>query len=207
MRSAQCVPLAYALLIAHCALVPSTVRAQGFLPPKSSSTTVIAESQGPLLIGDKVPERLNVQDENGKKRHLLTYKSPLEVMVVGFYTATCPDKVSRWDEMARFYTDYKDWRVSFVAINAGDAAARADLAKKMAKAGLDIPLLEEEDHALTQFFRIGSIPMLVIIDEFGDFRYRGPLGRDARQAIEAVISHIDPVAHPQPLAQEECSVE
>jgi hypothetical protein len=206
-RSTQCVLFMHALRVAFCAMLPCTLYSQGVLPPKTSTTTAPAELDRPLLIGEKVPESFLVTDDRGNSRGLLTYKSAIDIMVVGFLSSTCPDRVARWGELERFYETYKGWHVAFVAINAGSPEIRADLSKRTARAGLPIPVLEDPNRLLTQAFKVGSVPFLVIIDESEVLRYRGPPGKDARQAIEAVIGHMVPVPNPEPLTQEECSVQ
>jgi len=76
----------------------------------------------------------------------------------------------------------------------------------MEKAGLEFPLLDEEEHALSRNFKIGAVPELVIIDESGYLRYRGPAGKDARAAIEAVIGHMVPVPNPEPSDSGGCPI-
>jgi AhpC/TSA family protein len=194
------------LLFAVCYLLCAVCYGQGFLPPKASSSSATNEAKGPLLIGDKVPEHLKVADQDGKKRGLLTYKSPLEVMVVVVFTSNCAEQEARWKEIARFYEAYKDWRVSFVALYIGGLEARDAFAKRLVKTYPDVPLLTEEDHAVTELLNVQFIPELVIIDESGDLRYRGPVGKDARKAIEAVISHLEPVANPEPASSTGCPI-
>jgi thiol-disulfide isomerase/thioredoxin len=196
--------LVFGILI-FCTAI-SEVRAQGFLPPTSSSATTTTEVQGPLLIGAKVPETLTALEANGKKRPLLTFKSAVEVMVVGFFSSHCSKKESHWGEIAHFYQDYKDWGVAFVAINAGGIASREELAKQLGKAELNFTLLDEQEHALSSAFKITGVPELVIFDESGYLRYRGPIGKDARAAIEALIGHIVPVPNPEPPVTGGCSV-
>ena len=174
------------------------LNAQGFLPPKESSSTATTTAQGPLLIGEKVPESLVVLDENGKKRPLLSYKSAIEVMVLAVFSAGCPAKDAKWTEMARFYEEYKGWGVSFVAMNAGSPDSRTELAKTLYKEGLPILLVDSGDRSLWPILKVEYTPEVLIIDESGDLHYRGPVGKEARQAIEAVIGHMDPVPNPEP---------
>ena len=143
-------------------------------------------------------EDTEVLDDRGKKRGLLTYKSPLEVMVIVAFSSQCAEQEARWKEIARFYEDYKDWRVSFVAIYAGSPDAGEVFAKKFAKTYAEVPLLTEEERFLTKVLNVQSVPEIVILDESGDLRYRGPVGKDARKAIEAVIGHLEPVPEPEP---------
>ncbi len=185
-------------LFAFCYLLSAFCYGQGFLPPKESSSTATTEVHGPLQIGDKVPESLSVLDENGKSRALLTYKSAVDVMVIGFFSSSCPANVSRWHEMAHFYDDYKGWGVSFVGVNVGLPATREELAKQMKKAGLSFSVVDEEGHSLTTALKIESIPEFLILDEEGYLHYRGPMGKEARRAIEAVIGHMVNVPDPEP---------
>jgi len=43
----------------------------------------------------------------GRKERLLTYKSPLELMVVAVFSSNCAEQEARWKEITRFYEDYK----------------------------------------------------------------------------------------------------
>jgi hypothetical protein len=185
--------------------VASPIFSQGFLPPETSSPTVMTSS-GPIQIGDQVPESLTVHDENGKRRAILTYKSAVEVMVIGFFSSRCPENLSRWHEMTHFYEDYKGWGVSFIAVNVGPPASRGELAKQMDKADLPFPMVEDEDHSLTTALKIESIPEFLILDEEGYLHYRGPMGKEARRAIEAVIGHMVVVPDPEPVQAAGCPV-
>jgi hypothetical protein len=203
---AKRIGFAFCCLLSACYGI-SSLYAQGVLPPKTSTTTAPVEATGRLAIGDKVPETLAVIDENDHNRALLTYKSAVDILVVGFFSSTCPDRVARWGELERFYENYKGWQTAFVAINAGAPESKSDLAKRLVKAGLPVPVLDDTNHQLSERFKVGSVPFLVIIDESGLLRFRGPPGKDARQAIEAVIGHMVPVPNPEPLTPEECSVQ
>ena len=185
-------------LSALCLLLSAFCYGQGFLPPQESTSTITPASQGPLLIGSKVPYSLTAADENGKRRVLLSYKSAVEIMVIGFLSSSCPEKDQRWFQLGRFYENYKDWKVAFIAVNAGMPASREELAKRLSKAGLPVPLLEDDTRTLIQNLAITSTPELVIFDEDGNLRYRGPVGKDARAALDALIGHIVPVPNAEP---------
>ncbi len=203
IRPSSCV----LLLTSYVLLFTLSLHAQGFLPPKESSTTATTTPQGPILMGEKVPESLMGVDESGKKRPLLSYKSAIEVMVIGVFSASCPEKDSPWSEIERYYEDYKGWGVSFVAMNAGPSSSREDLTKQLNKEGLHFSLVDAEDRSLLSTLRLEYVPEFLIIDESGDLRYRGPIGKDARRAIEAVIGHMDPVPNPEPNQTGGCSLQ
>src|SRR5947209_4456456 len=87
-------------------LVPALIHSQGFRPPQSSPTTAPTADQAPLLIGDRVPESLAVIDENGKPRTLLSYKSPLELLMVTFFSFPCESGQSQWPVFRRLTKRY-----------------------------------------------------------------------------------------------------
>jgi len=197
--------LLFFILSVHGARI-TAVYGQGLLPPKASTSTNTNETQGPLIIGEKVPDALYVFDDNGKKRTLLSHKSALELLAVGFFSTACPEEQAKWIQVKHLSDDFTEWRVSFLAINAGPSGSLAELAKRMEKAGLHFPVVEQEAHSLTNVFKISSVPMLVIIDESGELRYRGPFDKDARKAFEAVIGHMEPVPNAEPAAAGTCQL-
>jgi hypothetical protein len=190
-------------IFAVCYLLSAVCYGQGYLPPKESSSTATTAPQGPLLIGDKVPESLLVLDQNGKERSLLSYKSAVEVMVIGFFSASCPADQMRWYELKHFYEDYQGWGVSFVAVNM-DPPTRGALTKQMSKAGLPYSVVDGESRALTTTLKVESIPKFLILDEEGYLLYRGPMGKEARRAIEAIIGHMAAVPNPEPTTSGGC---
>ena len=193
-------------IFAFCCLLSAICYGQGFLPPTSSTPTAAPVSPGPLLIGSAVPNSLTGRDENGVKRPLLTYKSALELLVVYFLDSNCAENDKHWSKMRRLYDDYKDWKVAFVAVNVGGPGAQDDLTRKMKKAGLPISLLNDQAHSLVTAFGVQNAPELVILDESRNLRYRGPLGKEARSAIEALIGHMSPVPDPEPAEAGGCPV-
>lgn len=179
---------------------------QGILPPKDSTSTVTAESDYPVRIGSKIPENLTVMDEQGRSRTLLSYKAALEILVVGFVTSDCPDEQAKWGKLRHFMNDYKDWKVAFVAVNAGPADSTFALKTRLDRAKLQLPIVQDGSIKLKDAFRIRTAPTLLIIDEGGYLRYRGPLGKPARTALEAQISHMNMVASPELPLTEGCSL-
>ena len=56
--------------------------AQGMLPGTPPGVELSSGPYKPLLIGEKVPESLALVNEDAKRRPLLSYKAPVEIMVV-----------------------------------------------------------------------------------------------------------------------------
>jgi peroxiredoxin len=185
----------------------SLLRAQGFLPPPTTSTGAATSGQtATLLIGEQVPDTLLAMEDNGKKRTLLSYKAAVDILVVEFLSARCPAPQAGWHDLTRFYDRYKNWRVSFVAVNAGPAASVVELTEAMNANGLSFPLLKQEAHDLVHRLGIQEVPEMAIIDESGYLKYRGPFGKQASDAIDAVIGHIEPVPTPEPAMVEGCAI-
>ena len=178
-------------------LVSLTVHAQGFLPPPAPSTATVSSSQRPLLIGNTIPESLKVATEDGKERTLMSYKSAIEVLMVTFISARCQEGQMPWAALRRLTEDYKDWRVTFLAVDASSSDNGAFLANLLKRERLSWPVVVDPRHAARDLLNISGTPEVLIVDEFGSLRYRGPVS-SAKGALEAVIGHLDPVKVPEP---------
>jgi len=191
-------------------LLPLHLYAQGILPPKAGPPTATPQAEKYLLIDEHVPDSITVIDANGKVRPLLTYKSALDVLVVGFYSPSCSYNQDSWTALKRFYDSYKEWNVAFVGVSATPNERLSDLADAMLKAGLTYPAVRDERQRAAVKLNATATPEILIIDEWGNLRYRGPLhdaiqtpGKKphieyARDALEAVIGHVDPVPSAEP---------
>ena len=201
------------LISALCILTSALLHAQGILPPGpgyKTSREVVVSTKTYLLVGDAVATDLSVVDGAGKVRALLSYKASLEVLVVGFYSPECSYDQALWRDLQLFYQAYKDWHVAFVAVSSKPSDNLDELAAAMKKAGLPYQAVRDENQKVATQLHVTATPEIVIIDEWGHLRYRGPLhdapqtpgGKPqhfyARKAIEAVIGHIERVPDPEP---------
>ena len=118
--------------------------------------------------------------------------------------------------MTCFYL--QDWGATFVAIESNSIGKTAsgtlvDALQKMkipacGTSGLGVSVLPgTQKDALANLFQSDKTPTIAILDESRVLRYRGPLGKDARQAIEAVISHQEPVDHPDSPVTTGCPIQ
>jgi hypothetical protein len=193
------------------ALASGALHAQGILPPGKPSAAPRASAT--LLIGDRVTDALIVYDLQGSSRTLVSYKDALDVMVVEFLSARCPETQAQSLDWRHFYEAYKDWGVQFVAVESDSAEAPEDLVNALKQArisagssGIGVPVVRDPQGSLPRIFGIEKIPALVILDEGGNLRYRGPMGGAARQAIDAVISHQEPVDQAEPPVTAGCPI-
>ena len=118
--------------------------AQGILPPRSGSNAAAPKAEKYLLIGEHVPDSINVIDINGKTRSLVSFKTSLDVLVVGFFSPSCTTNVDGWKALKRFYETYKEWHVAFVGVSATPNERLSDLADAITKAGLSYPVVRDE---------------------------------------------------------------
>ncbi len=188
------------------------VFSQGILPGEESKPRVqVSSTTVPyLLIGEQVPSKWTVIDPNGETRSLTSYTPALDIMVIGFLSSDCPYHQTAWRDLKRYYDFYKGWKVSFVGVLSGKGMRVQDTTEAMAKAGLDFPLLRDKDGEIARALKVTGIPEIVILDEDAMLRYRGALHDSiqtpaqkpkrwpAREAIEAVIGHVDPVPEAEP---------
>lgn len=176
--------------------MPSLLHAQGILPSSSEVHISTAGSHIPVLIGEKVPENLIVQDSHGTKRTLLSYKAAIEILVVEFLSSRCAADQALEPELQRFYESYKGWHAAFVAVDMGGVdGPRA------------IPVVRDPSGTLQHTLKVTETPEILLMDEDGFLRYRGPPGRELRSAIDAVIGHTEPVPKPEPAVTTGCPVQ
>jgi peroxiredoxin len=197
----------------------SVASAQGILPAPSTSTTTIVSIDKPILIGEALPDTLIVTDASGTVRTLLSYKSPVDVLVIGFFSTRCPTDAALQVDLRRFYEAYKGWRVAFVGVSSNSGETVADAGRALANAKLPFPAVRDEGAKVARALKVQATPTILIVDESGVLRYRGPLhdagetpGRRpkihyAKEAIEAVIGHIQGVTYAEPTAFVGCPIQ
>lgn len=193
--------------------IPSLLSAQGILPPTTSSTTTTAVDPGPLFINQHVSPNLLVTEESAKTRTLLSYKAPVEVLLVGFFSADCAENQNQWVGLRRLYDRFKEWRVSFVVVNEGASLSKLKEDLRTARINPEA-IVNDPDRSVARYFSIRETPTLLVLDESGDLRYRGPLEGYSlddkkpvaytRRALEAVIGHISAVPATEPRAAASC---
>jgi peroxiredoxin len=183
----------------------ASLRAQGILPPSPASTSTTAGVQHPLLIGDKIPGSLSLLDENAKRRTILSYPSALDILVVTFFSCPCEAGEVLWPKFRKLNEDYKDWRVAFLAISTEAGQAPMRLPGILKRERLPWPVLHDGQRSAAALLNVQATPEVVIIDEYGILKYRGPL-TGARNALDTVIGHIDAVKDPEPAMSGGCAL-
>jgi len=187
----------------------SVSKSQGFLPPETTSTTTTPSTGSPevMRIGSWFPKTYMVTNMDGQQRSLISYKSALDVMVILFLSPNCDAKQQHWPLIKHLYEDYNGWHVAFVAINTGDPASSGTLAEQLKKNKMGkVPLLQDDDHAVTKAFAISGAPEFAMLDESAVLQYRGPPGKYARSALVAMIGHTSKVPNPEPVEILGCPV-
>ncbi|HVO32982.1 MAG TPA: redoxin domain-containing protein [Elusimicrobiota bacterium] len=205
--------LALILAAAAIALAPRPAQAQGILPPAASATSVASPlPQGPLLIGQTIPRDLTVVDSSGADRPLLSFKSPLDVLVLVFLAPACAADQGSSHELRRLYENYVDWHVAYVAIPAA-AGSVQDVKTFLSKAGIPMETASDASGRVVRKLNVRETPEVLIFDETGVLHYRGPLtlpGRaaraPARTALETLIGHTDAIEDPEPSESAGCPV-
>jgi peroxiredoxin len=188
--------------------LPAVLSAQGVLPPQKDATSQSTAANPYLLIGDAVPETLTALDAEGKTRSLLSYKSVTEVLVIGFFSPRCEANEAAWRRLKHFYEAYKDWRVSFIGLSVQSDESLEELSQALKKAGLPYPVLRDEGQKAARALHVSVLPQIVIIDEWGQLRYRGSIDKSfSDKALESVIAHQEAVAVPEPTETNGCPIQ
>lgn len=202
----------------------SSAGAQGMLAPVSSTGTTVSTSTltTALLAGQRLPEGLTVTNLDHQTRTLISYKSPVEVLVVMFLSTTCPADRAYLGEYRRFYDKFKEWHVSYVAISTQPNEDPKDLAKMLDAAHLGgVNVVRDTTGEALKVLSPSGLPWLVVLDEVGRLSYRGPLQPqthavyttpankrvDIWQAMDDIIGHVNPVVNPEPPGTPACPLQ
>jgi peroxiredoxin len=179
--------------------------AEGMLPAVKSTPTTVGTSTTPfLLVGQNVPGDLTVVDPDGHVRPVLSYKSTVELLILAFYSPRCPANQAAWWDLQRFYDKYKGWSTVFLGVSSNSNETLDELQTAMQKAGLTHKAVRDDQHHVADKLHILQTPELVIIDEWGILRYRGPLKSAdgkilyAQKALDALIGHFEQVPLAEP---------
>lgn len=171
--------------------------------PGSKAPTEILSSSKTITIGESISGNIMVMDVERNSRTLLSYKSTLQILVVAFVAQNCPADEKDWKRLNKLEQDYRDWRVAFVAVNPAKGDSMTQMQEDFKRRKLAWGLSRDAEGDVARLFHIQKLPTVLIIDESGYLRYRGPLDR-VEEALKTVIAHIDPLLEPEPAVTEGC---
>jgi peroxiredoxin len=165
-----------------------------------------------LPLGTQAPD-FDLLDVVSGKHISLTAFTDKKALLVMFICRHCPFVKHVQKELARLGNDYTQKEVGMVAISANDADHYPDDApdklKVMAQElGFTFPFCYDESQETAKAYTAACTPDFFLFDAQRQLVYRGQLddsrpgngrplnGRDLRQALEAVLSHL-PVSQDQ----------
>ncbi len=165
-----------------------------------------------LPLGTQAPD-FDLPDVFSGKRISLTTFADKKALLVMFICRHCPFVKHVQKELAHLGNDYAQKEVGIVAISANDAAHYPDdaldkLKDMVQELGFTFPLCYDESQETAKVYTAACTPDFFLFDAQRKLVYRGQLdgsrpgngrplnGRDLRQALEAVLSHL-PVSQDQ----------
>lgn len=200
------------ILMLAIPLLATALQAKGMLP--ATKPEAAAAAPAVLRIGDQVTDAFIVYDLQGSSRTLTSYKTPVDIMAVLFLAAGCPSVKDNAFKLHRAYETYKEWGVTFVAVEGNSQENPQDLLEWVKKAKLPagtsafgVPVVRDPQSFLARHLGVDRMPAVVIIDESGVLRFRGPPGPKTTEALTTVISHLQPVAEAEPPLPEGCPIQ
>jgi peroxiredoxin len=166
-----------------------------------------------LDLGTTVPEFSLPDTVSGKVVSSASLSG--SIAVVAFLCNHCPYVRHVQKELASFARECAARGVKMVAISSNDVASHpedgpAQMAEEARRAGYVFPYLYDESQAVAKAFRAACTPELYVFDAKGRLAYRGRFdestpknhapvtGREARRAIEALLSGSAPDADQKP---------
>jgi hypothetical protein len=148
---------------------------------------------------------LSVEDSSGAVRSLLSYKVATDALVVGFYSPRCALNQEVWWRLKRFYERYRGWHVSFVGVSVASDETLGELLDAMAWAGLPYPAVRDLNQQAARKLHVLRTPEILVIDEWGQLRYRGPVD-GVSKAVEAVVGQ-EQVENPDAVTFKGCPIQ
>ncbi|MEM9644707.1 MAG: thioredoxin family protein [Planctomycetota bacterium] len=156
-----------------------------------------------LSIGDSAPAWSDLPGTDGKQHSSSDFRDSAAVVIV-FTCNSCPYAVDAEDRLIALEKEYRDRRVSVIAINVNlveDDLMPAMKAKATEKK-LEFPYLFDETQGIARDFGAKYTPEFFVLDDSGKVAYMGsmddsPDGREVskryvRDAIDAVLSGVRP---------------
>jgi hypothetical protein len=197
------------MTVSMCLFLTTWLVAQGMLPgTKEKAPPPAKPAHSYLLIGETVPKTLSVIDRNGKPRSLLSYKSATDILVLGIYSPRCSANLQLWPSLKRIYDDYKDWHASFLALSVNTDETAEELQEALTHAKLPYPVARDDQQRAVRLLHATNLPEVLIIDEWGQLKYRGPAdSRTLRDALNTIIGHSDALANPEPQTWPGCPIQ
>lgn len=187
--------LRHAGVTAYLVLAASLAFAQGMMPKVSEEKNETPPAPY-LLIGNSVPQSLTVIDSENKIRPLASFKAPTNLLVLIFLSTPCDKNSSFFHELNRYYDAYKDWHASFLGVSVDATDTIKELQDAITHEGLPIPIGRDEGRKVVEALHVTVTPEIVIIDEWGQLRYRGGI-KESRRPLEAIVGQ-EPLVNPEP---------
>lgn len=98
-----------------------------------------------------------------------------KVLVLGFFSATCPMSGKLGPEMARLEKDYGDKRVSFIWLSAPPSSSASEIANFTKSHQLKSPVAQDADGAVAKALRATTTTEVFVFDAARTLIYRGAI--------------------------------
>ncbi|MFO0927276.1 MAG: redoxin domain-containing protein [Gemmataceae bacterium] len=133
-----------------------------------------ADSPAPPVPTDKLNKRVTFAlPDAGGKVWASEAPSDRQATVVVFLSFDCPISTSYSPQLADLHRVYRDRKVSFVGIVAGDELTPAQVAEKAKEFRLPFPVLKDDSFKVADLFQARTVPEAFVLDRHDVVRYRG----------------------------------
>jgi thiol-disulfide isomerase/thioredoxin len=159
-------------------------------------STVLFQAEGPRAeVGKPVPD-FSLEDLRGKKWTLSDFRADDKegragkVVVINFWSCTCPITMEYEERMARLNKEYGDKGVAFVGIDSNFNETREDVVETTKGRGIEHPILLDPDGKVAGQLGARTTPHVFVVDAKGVLRYTGHVDNRKKPGADGRIAYL-----------------
>lgn len=118
-----------------------------------------------------------LQDLDGRTHRLSDYQG--KVVVIDFWSATCPVSTKYEPRLAKLYDTYTPRGVVFLGIDSNQNETREQIRQVAAERQVRFPILLDPQNRVADLYQAKTTPHTYLVDPQGILRYEGAIDNDS----------------------------
>ncbi len=165
--------------------------------PVALAVLVLGQGEAPRAeLGKPVPD-LALKDLKRKAWRLSDFRADEgearagKVVLVNFWSSTCPVMAEYEERLARLHKDYAEKGVQFLFVASNFNEPRQDLEETAKSRGVEVPILLDPDSKAADLFGARTTPHVFILDRKGVLRYSGHVDNKKKPGAEGRVAYAE----------------